>query len=139
MKNISGKLRRLADALDSSVEARLARIERLLLILVRAASKEVDAIMALQATDLAVIAEIHRTTDVAAAANIALTKLAAKVGDLTTKLTEAIANSSAADDPAVQAALAELKSSNDTTVATTAATASAIANTDPDAPLPVNL
>lgn len=96
--------------------------------------------MALQATDQELIAEIHRTTDVAKAASMALISRTDKVIELTTKLADAIAKSGASDDEAVKAALAELRTSNDSTVATTAATATAIANTNPDAPVPdVNL
>lgn len=121
---------------QDDIDARLARIEHLMVLQFRVDKRVEFELMALQKTDQEVIAEIHRNTDVAAAANIALVALVGRVGDLTAKLDAAIANSPAADDPAVRAALAELKASNDKQAAATAATAAAIANTNPDTPPP---
>lgn len=116
--------------------ARLARIERLLFLLVRAELAMESDLMALKATDQALINEVHRNTNVSKAAVTALTTLQGNVADLTQKLADAIANSDASDDADVLAALAELKTNNDSTAAATPQLAVAIANTDPNAPAP---
>jgi hypothetical protein len=115
---------------------RSARTEQQLDDLVRAEQETEKALMATKATDQALIAEVHRNTDVTAAANTALSAQTAAITDLTQKLADAIAGSDAADDPEVQAALAELKANNDAQVAATPVTAAAIANTDASAPVP---
>lgn len=126
----------LTNALLDKTDARLARIEHSQRRLLRAAHLEMEAIMATRATDQALIAEVHRNTDVAKAAQTALTTLQGNVAELTKNLTDAIANSSAADDADVRAALDELKANNDATAAATPALAQAVANTDPNAPPP---
>lgn len=106
------------------------------LMMARLSKEEKEDIMALKATDQAMITEIHRNTDVAKAAQQALTTLQGNVADLTQKLATAIAGSDASDDADVQAALAELKANNDSTAAATPAIAQAVANTDPNAAPP---
>lgn len=93
--------------------------------------------MALRVTDQKMINEIHRNTDVVAAARTALVNFGAVNSDLTQKLADVIANSEAKDDPEVQTALAELKKNNDDLAAATPVVAQAIGNTDPNAPPPV--
>lgn len=121
---------------QDETNARLARIERLLTFVLGVMDLEVSAIMATKATDQALIAEVHRNTDVAKAAQVALTTLSGNVKELTQKLADAVAGSEAADDPAVKAALDELKANNDATAAATPALSTAIANTDPKAAPP---
>lgn len=123
-------------ALGRNTDARLARIERLLLQLVRVDLETERSLMALKVTDQALISQIHRNTNVTQAATLALTSLQASVTDLTKKLADAIADSSAADDPDVQAALAELTANNDSMTAATPVVAAAVGNTDPSAPPP---
>lgn len=66
--------------------------------------------MAKHDTDVAVIAEIHRSSDTVKAA---LALWAKQILDLTQAVSDAVANSDASDDPEVAAAVAELKASND--------------------------
>jgi hypothetical protein len=113
--------------------ARLARIERLLRTKFR---DEEQVLMALKATDQALIAEVHRNSDISQAAITALNANTATVADLTQKLSDAIANSGAADDTEVAAALAELKTNNNNVQAATPVIAAAIANTNPSALVP---
>lgn len=124
----------LAEALEP-IDVRLARIERLIRILMRDTLDMEKDVMALRATDQALIEEVHRTQDVQLAANKALTQLVQTNVDLTQKLADAIADSGAADDAEVQAALTALKESNEAQVAATPALSTAVANTDPNAPV----
>lgn len=82
------------------IDQRLAHIERLL--------ERMN--MARHETDAAIIAEVHRNTDVVTAA---IAEWSAELADVTKKLEDAIANSDASDDADVLAAVAELKGSND--------------------------
>lgn len=118
------------------IGAQVSRVERQQQLLMREQMMVEAELMATKATDQALIAEVHRNTDVANAARDALTKLQSATADLTQKLADAIANSDAADDSDVQAVLAELKANNDSLAAATPALSTAIANTDPAAPVP---
>lgn len=129
------RLRHIANKQDD-IDARLARIEHHMRRQIRVDQRVEHELMATRATDQALIDEVHRNTNVAKAAQLALTTLSGNVTDLTKKLADAIANSDAADDPAVQAALAELKKNNDDTVAATPVLADAVANVDPNKPPP---
>lgn len=118
------------------IGAQVSRVERQQQLLMREQMEVEAQLMATKATDQALIAEVHRNTDVANAAKTALTSLQATTAELTQKLADAIANSDASDDADVKAVLDELKANNDSLAAATPAIAAAVANTDPNAPVP---
>lgn len=98
----------------NETNARLARIEQLLVWVTRAQHKEVELLMATKTTDQAVIAAITENTSVTAATKAALEHYAATTDDLTKKLADALANADDADEPEVKAALEALQANNQT-------------------------
>lgn len=109
------------------LDARLARIERLLWLNRRATLKEEELQMASQQTLDALTAKVKANTDATQSAALALTGFVATVADLTAQLKAAIAND---DDAAIKDVTAKLDANNATLTAAIPAVAAAVpANT----------